>query len=229
MPDRDISARFASDTAKHTMTVLHDDGLYRHLRFRAPETGIGWFDLITVPGALIFQEDGSSLVFRRIEDMFEFFRGQRINPGYWAEKLTSGCDQVMKYQLELLQKHVDDLVAEAIADEEKSLEEGEDRLLGGLADAIRDHITDELGGYDESLDRDVVDRFRYWANPDDEFAHPRKSPDFEFTDTWEWTVRDYDWWFLWALHGIVWGIAQYDASRQQAEAVEGQLASGVSR
>lgn len=30
----DIAARFARDTAQHEMTVLHDDGLYRHLRFQ---------------------------------------------------------------------------------------------------------------------------------------------------------------------------------------------------
>jgi hypothetical protein len=31
----DIATRFAKDTATHRMTVLHDDGLYRHLRFEA--------------------------------------------------------------------------------------------------------------------------------------------------------------------------------------------------
>jgi hypothetical protein len=25
--------RFAKDTAEHAMTILHSDGLYRHLRF----------------------------------------------------------------------------------------------------------------------------------------------------------------------------------------------------
>jgi hypothetical protein len=29
-----IAERFTRETAGHTMTIAHDDGLYRHLRFR---------------------------------------------------------------------------------------------------------------------------------------------------------------------------------------------------
>jgi hypothetical protein len=211
----EIVTRFTKETANHEMTVLHDDGLYRHLRFTpSPQPGkprhsFYWFDLITVPGALIFQGDGDSFTFRRVEDMFEFFRGPigQINPGYWAEKLTSGRNEnVREYQQGLLEQHVNEYVNEAIDDDNG----GVLPEFAGLTDAIREHILDELIG-DESIDRKLVEDFRWWANPDDEFAIPRKSPDFEFTDVWEWDFRDYDWWFLWALHGIVWGIAQYDA------------------
>lgn len=38
----DDQKRFAGDTDEHQMTVLHDDGLYRHLRFKAPTTGMYW-------------------------------------------------------------------------------------------------------------------------------------------------------------------------------------------
>src|SRR3954466_1726422 len=77
-------------TRPHEVTVLHDDGLYRHLRFRSPDHSAYWFDLITVPGCLIFRGDGDSFVFSRTEDMFGFFRSSRegsINPTYWSEKL----------------------------------------------------------------------------------------------------------------------------------------------
>lgn len=213
-----IAARFARETAEHQMTVLHDECLYRHLRFRNPKHGLYWFDLITVPGTLIFRGDGESFVFNRTEDMFEFFRSSAYkgepNVSYWAEKLTSGR-AVMVYDQDLLQKHVDDLAAEAIEDEAKETVATEDRVLTGLAEAIREQITDELTG-DESLDRDLVERFRYWANPTDEFKISRKAPDFEFHDSWEWNCRDYDWWFLWTCHAIVWGIAQYDKAAQEA-------------
>lgn len=208
-----MTERFARETAKHRMTVLHDDGLYRHLRFREPEHGMYWFDLITIPGTLIFQGDGTSYTFRRIEDMFEFFRGPvgRINPQYWAQKLTSTREEgVRVYQQELMQRHVEELASEAIEDEAKGVESAEDRRLTGLGAAIRERVTDELIG-DYSLDRDVVERFRFWADPGGEYAIPRKTPDFEFIDVWEWDCRDYDWWFLWACHAIVWGIACYDA------------------
>src|SRR3954463_11871038 len=102
--------RFARDTADHQMTIVHDDGLYRHLRFRNPNrTWNYWFDLITYPGGLTFQGDGESFTFRRLEDMFEFFRqpaNATINPSYWGEKLTGrgGRDSVMHYQQELLEE-----------------------------------------------------------------------------------------------------------------------------
>lgn len=208
----EIAARFARETAEHQMTVLHDDGLYRHLRFRNPKSGMYWFDLITVPGALIFRGDGDSFVFARLADMFEFFRGPvgQINPQYWAEKLTDDRGGVMNYDQELLRQQVDEAVAEAVKDEAEGLEEGAKPLLAGLAEAVGYHVTDDLSG-DESLDRNLVERFRFYANPDDEFKYPRPAPDFEFTDVWEWTTRDYDWWFLWACQAIVWGIAYHDS------------------
>ena len=96
----DIAARFTRDTANHTMIVLHDDGLYRHLRFqdttwRPPLTkplksSFYWFDLITAPGTMIFEGDGESYVFRREEDMIGFFRSSaykgRPNLHYWQER-----------------------------------------------------------------------------------------------------------------------------------------------
>lgn len=41
---------FKSATAGHQVTVLHEDGLYRHLRFRTPGNGSSYgYDLITSP------------------------------------------------------------------------------------------------------------------------------------------------------------------------------------
>ncbi|MFD7661258.1 hypothetical protein [Streptomyces sp. NPDC059788] len=51
----EIAERFARDTARHAMTVLHADGLYRHLRFTAPEQGRFPFELITWPYNLVAQ------------------------------------------------------------------------------------------------------------------------------------------------------------------------------
>lgn len=86
-----VQERFEADTAKHELTVLHNDGLYRHLRFRQPDTSIYWFDVVTWPGNLTIRGDMGTFVFTRLEDMFEFFRGDvGINPGYWGEKVTAG-------------------------------------------------------------------------------------------------------------------------------------------
>ena len=59
--------RFAKDTATHAMTILRDDGLYRHLRFKRPNTSSYYFDIITWPGYLAITGDmgaKSLLVFR---------------------------------------------------------------------------------------------------------------------------------------------------------------------
>lgn len=83
--------RFADDTQHHRMTVMLDQGLYRHLRFVRPGRSEYWFTLTAYPGALVVDGDMGTWVFRRLPDMFEFFRTDsgRINPGYWAEKLTA--------------------------------------------------------------------------------------------------------------------------------------------
>jgi hypothetical protein len=199
--------RFKRDTAEHCMVVLHDSGLYRHLSFRrpSPHSWAYWFELITVPGALIFRGDGESYVFSRIEDMFQFFRSPvgTINPSYWQEKLTDGRDRTERYDQEVLCREIKDTVDESGWPE--------------LASAVKDRVLDELLG-DEALDRHVVENFAYWADPSDEWAIPSKRPDFQFADVWEWQLRDYDWWFLWACHAIVWGIAQYDAAKCSAGA-----------
>lgn len=212
----DVSERFKRETAGHEMTVLHDDGLYRHLAFRhkGPNySGYYWFDLITVPGTLILQGDGDSFVFSRTRDMFEFFRGPvgHINPHYWAEKLTSsrgGRGGVMKYDHELLAACVQEDIAEYYKGK---------TIPDGLMDEIRREILDELIG-DESLDRTRVDEFTFYENPDDRWKVPRKVPDFRFAYTYEWKCQDYDWWYLWACHAIVWGISKYDAHCAKAVA-----------
>lgn len=85
--------RFAKDTASHQMQVLHDDGVYRHLRFQKPGDSCYRFDLITWPGYLCYTGDMGTFVFTRVHDMLAFFRTKRradgafsIDHRYWAEK-----------------------------------------------------------------------------------------------------------------------------------------------
>lgn len=197
----DIAARFARETAKHQLTVLHDDGLYKHLKFKQPGDSAYWFDLITVPGSLIFRGDGESFVFARERDMFGFFRSNpdrktmRISPDYWAEKLTSDRDSVRVYSREVFDRYV----AEILKDAEEQ--------WPGVTDAW---VLETDDAFDYNLDheqsaRDALDSFSYSPKGDDETA-------FRFTDTWEASFRDFDWWYLWGCHAIVWGIARYDAA-----------------
>ena len=66
--------QFTSDIAQHQMQVIRDDGVSRHLRFKRPNTMCMHFDLLTWPGYLCYTGDMGTYVFRRLEDMFPFFR-----------------------------------------------------------------------------------------------------------------------------------------------------------
>jgi hypothetical protein len=237
-----IAERFARETATHEMKILHDDGFYRHLKFKTPGDSSYWYELITAPNSLTFRGDGESFVFSRLADMFEFFRSNpdrkahRISPDYWAEKLTSDRDSVKGYSREKFEQ----AVAEHLAD----VEEGWPGVTAAWAAAMDDTVDYDLE-YEQSAQQALSD-FEFGAKTvavcrcgerievgaddlipvDWRDKHPRgrvdhaymtdRTPGFRFRDTWEWDFKDFDWWYLWACHGIVAGIAQYDAAKAEA-------------
>jgi hypothetical protein len=194
-PDYDVH-RFLADVTEHEMTVLHDDRLYRHVRFQKPGTGFSWFDLITWPGNLAFRGDMGGFMFTRIQDMFEFFRGPTINPDYWAEKLPGGRESVKAYDYVLFKQEVKQDVAEAIRARQAP---------AGISRAVRDlfewgDITWEHGA------RCELERFEYEG--------------WRFVDTFEWDFRTYTWQYLWACHAIRWGIERYYQALRALAATE---------
>jgi hypothetical protein len=235
---RNAAERFEVDTAKHELTILHDDGLYRHLMFKQPGTSYCWFELITAPWSLTFRGDGQSFVFSREKDMFGFFRSNpdrltmRISPDYWAEKLTSSRDAAKAYSREQFDQSVADHLAEA------------EEEWPGVTAAWKSE-TDESSDYDldyEEVARQALSDFEYgaktkvecscrqsleidadditpsdWLQKHAGHARTKRRIDgFRFTDTWEWNLADFDWWYLWACHAIVAGIAQYDKAKAEA-------------
>lgn len=182
------------DLTGHTMAVLLDSGVYRHLRFKqpAPNSWNQWFEIVTWPGNLTIHGDMGTWSFSRVEDMFTFFRSRelKINASYWCEKVTS-----------------------------ESRFGGPSK--GWDADAFKANVLSHLDGYDltakekaeiaAELDEEVF-------NEEDEglmrldladFKHK----DFEFQDSWEIGGEAYSFHFLWCLYAIVWAIQQYDAAR----------------
>ena len=235
----ETAKRFARETAQHEMTVLHDDGLYRHLRFEPKGHTFYWFDLITTPGQLIFSGDGESFVFRRLTDMFQFFRSGlmrdgsiEINPVYWSEKLASGREAATSYS----QKLFEEKVAETL----KTVEDD----YPGIKAAWAEHIESEFNiEYEEEALR-ALSSFEFgeahraecracdWKFEDerytvaarkarehryeagDEHSAPVQDLTFAFSDMGEMQLQDFHWWFLWASNAIVWGIARYDRIRK---------------
>lgn len=245
-----VGKLFAIDTAEHEMTILHDDGLYRHIRFMrpAPQSSSYWYDLITVPHALIFRGDYESHVFGRvIEDMFAFFRSNpdrnsmRISPDYWSQKLTSDRDCVKSYSQDMFEQLVKEATVEAIR---------YGNAPRGIGKAVRERILNDEDIHYEDGARRALNDFEHGAKKkieclrcgqaieveDDDIApiawrrqhdgHPQTKQHiegFRFSDTWEWSFADFEHSYLWACHAIVAGIARYDeakaAAAKQVEAV----------
>ncbi|SCL12826.1 hypothetical protein [Micromonospora inyonensis] len=206
---QEIADRFARDTTEHQLTVRHDDGLYRHLHCAKPGTGIWSFEVITWPGALVVRGDfGPARVFRRIDDMFEFFRGAggRINPTYWSEKLDGGSRaSAMEHSEEHARQLITECVDQYEADTYPHLLDQYTRRAIPTRPNPPAEVRETVSDYDDE---------GYLAHADGTRIVLGDLERLGVTaDTWEWDLRDWDWTFLWACHAIVWAIQQYDAAR----------------
>ncbi|MGI5144826.1 hypothetical protein ACQEVC_45665 [Plantactinospora sp. CA-294935] len=233
--EREIADRFVRDTADHTLTVLHDDGLYRHLRCAKPDSSFYWFEIITWPGSLVFRGDmDCAPVFSRVADMFAFFRSDsgRINPGYWAEKLPDAGRSTQKYSEDMLREHIEGCLKE-------------------YAEEYPQHKSDYVTAKHQFDTADWADRWPMKSSGPREPYEPKTPAEIRqlvedydsdgmlshsdgardllrdlekagvCSDTWEWDLTDWDWPFLWACHAIVWAIRQYDKQRPaEANGVE---------
>lgn len=200
---------FLKDVANHELTVLHEDGVYRHLRFRSPKSWAYGFDVTTWPGYLCYTGDMGCYVFRRLEDMLEFFRDSRsdarlplrIDPWYWGQKAEAVCrsDGLKEYSPELFKGAVNRWLYEAFEDEED-----------GVPLSLR-----------EAVEREVLS-----AADDGEHEAIRAAMDFEhdgfrFEDFYEVNVKEYTSRFLWCCYALTWAVKKYDehkAAEDQASA-----------
>lgn len=155
---QDAEEFFDRDIAQHRMTILRDDGLYRHLRFSRPDTRNMSFDILTWPGYLAYVGDMGDYVFQRTEDMFEFFRHDRINPQYWAEKVQ--CGEYEEYSQEKARAWVRDSLRESSASDEIKesvnidFDSGADEVYRQLRD--HDNTDDLFFGWQEANFKDYT-------------------------------------------------------------------------
>lgn len=117
---------FDEHTREHELAVIHDDGLYRHLRLAKPGTRMWSIDITTWPGHLATTGDiGSGFIFARTADMIDFFasRGDfrtgfgapSIDFRYWEEKLCGrGTNKVYEYSPNAFVKQVESAVDDFI-------------------------------------------------------------------------------------------------------------------
>lgn len=175
MPQKPAQEEFLKSVSEHKMTVLLDRGTHRHLHFSNGSFN-QHFILTTWPGYLCISGDMGCYVFRRLKDMFCFFRGEGINVQYWAEKCEaeSRAEKMFQYSARVMSEHILELQAE---------------------------------GADVSCMEDVDLR--------DETEAREALAEIE-PDQWECDFTEPTYHFVWCLRAIVWGIQQYDLSKQEA-------------
>ncbi|MFM0405253.1 hypothetical protein [Paraburkholderia dipogonis] len=219
--------QFLRDVGEHEMTVLRDAAVNRHLRFRKPGTSCYGFDLITWTGHLLITGDCGSFLFRRLDDMFEFFRSDRkskddlhLNPQYWSEKLiATDCNgrrggaatEFSKEKFEAnIKRWFDDHFEFEIGEDAEPDEElvGNDPVSIAARKARRDAIWAKI----ESVVVSHSDNEHQAAQAAYDFEHDG----FNFQDFFEVDNSDYSFHFIWCAYAIAWGIKQYDVARGAA-------------
>jgi hypothetical protein len=215
---------FLKDVSNHSMTVLLDNGVYRHISFSNNGSFNQQFDIVTWPEFLAYPGDMGCFVFSRVNDMFLFFRNDedkkelKINPSYWGEKLQSvdrdGYHPGYKeYSPEKFKERVEEKVKEWIEEFEGEYDSDEEELetqRKEFARQLRNAVTDCVTGYADDGEYKAHESlqdfsFVYESN---RFTNSHK---YEFSDTWEWDLKDYTYRYIWCLYALVWGIQKYDA------------------
>ena len=206
--------QFLHDVRDHKLTILRDDGVYRHIRLSKPGDNDMRFDLVTWPGHLAYAGDMGDYTFCRLPDMFQFFRSGsgRINPQYWSEKLTAvdKCDGLKQFSEEKFNRAVmDDLVSWIREQRQDTTREQRRELWDRVVDEVI-QIDDGQSGYRK---RAAAHDFRH--------SFGRYSDQsFEFNDFWENNVEEYTFRFLWCCYAIVWGIQRYDEAKVELAKLE---------
>jgi hypothetical protein len=183
--------RFHKDIKGHAMKILQDDGVYRHLSFSNNGSSVYKFDLVTWPGHLCVCGDMGEYLFSRVNDMFEFFKGDDISPCYWSEKLQASMNGYEQFSPEKADKIVDELFEEYKKNQDEEIPKDElDDMMYGISNICVDgdeiNLIADCDNFDDSYDVNVFENVREY--------------DFK-----EFTFR-----YIWILYSIVHGIKCYN-------------------
>lgn len=190
-----MSNEFFESVKNHAMTIENDSGHHRCVHFGKLGSSDYHFRLVTWPGHLAISGDMGDFVFSRTEDMFDFFRGEVINPYYWGQKLTSvskfGGYEVFDWDLFVTQ--LKDQLIDRHADQHTA-----DEVEIALTERLRYIEEDEWG---------AAELIRNW-DVDEDFLQiePYEAP----------SGKKLSYQYLWCLRAIVWGVEQYDQAKEPA-------------
>lgn len=212
------NTKFLKDVRNHKMVVEIDQGVHRSIRFMSPSTSAYYFRLVTWPGHLSISGDMGDFVFARLPDMFEFFRDDgmknRINLGYWAEKLKAH-DKISGHR-----EFSTDFFKKAIRERFDQWPFDDDEQKAEALSNLEDQWDGLLGATPESLQEAI--------SAAEQYTCPVTGNGF--SEMWDYRLEDYTFHFVWCCRAIVWGIKQYDlakSNRTQADHDKMILAGGV--
>lgn len=198
--------RFIKDVAEHEMTVIKDDGLYRHLRFAKPGTGMYAFEIVTWPGYIAITGDMRSMTMSRVEDMVSFVGSNsddlRIDFRYWDEKVVSNEGKSLVWSSDVLREYLEKAL-------ESHCEYHEEHIGGPKAEEWWKSLEDDILSVSEEFGKEH-DQMRALF----EYSGP-----VNLGDSWEWNPRVWDYSFLWRCFALRWGANMYLASKKAQEPV----------
>lgn len=208
-------ATFMKDVAAHQLTVMHESGVYRHLRFKRPDSGCMHFDLITYPGHLVYSGDMGHYVFSRLHDMLEFFRTDRqgqdrlyVNLSYWSEKLvavdgTRRSGSAKEFSEEKFRRIVNEYRLRWMRERDLTKEQRRE-----LWEAIDNDVLDHLDSYGDNDGAMRAANNFSWTTY---YGDRGRRKQWAFRDFWDHDFEDYTHRFRWCAFALAWGIRQYDA------------------
>ena len=193
---------FLRDVKDHKLTILKNDGLYRHLFFKSPFNSNQYFEIITFPGGLLFTGDMGTYEFERTDDMLDFFRHPRrefgINTVYWAEKVKSESvfgNGIREFDPIRFRENVKERWSEYFESDLQSEEaqivwiEIEEQILCG-----------------EDSDWDLVSKLN-------NFYMGSQDTNFTFDDFWGDNCKTKTYHFIWCCYAVAWAVIQYDKEK----------------
>lgn len=187
---------FLDNVKNHELTIHQNNGVYRHITLKKPDSYHRYFNITTFPNFLVITGDMGALVFFRFnDDMFNFFRSDdlKINPDYWAEKIQStswrakdasylefDVDKIKEYAQENLNDFLEKNMLSEF-DKEELLEDFDWKILKSEDEY---EIIGEIRNFN-------CNGFYFNEFSEDDFG-----------------VHTYS--YIWLCYAIVWGIKKFD-------------------
>lgn len=209
--------RFLADVKDHTMTVVHENDVHRHLRFQKPGTMCMHFDIITWPGYLCYTGDMGTYVFTRLRDMLTFFGKPEncaepfryIDRRYWAEKVEAQDrhDGLKEFSESKFERAVMEHLVGWIRSHRENTTKDERCELWG--EVVREVIRAD-GDQNGMRKQIAAHEFHHHVND--------KVGAFYFQDFWEHNVEEWSPRFEWCCYALRWACIQYQNEREAATA-----------